>query len=109
MPRRSRLRPFSPSDLTHHARMSLRTTFDESPELYDRTRPVCPPALFDDLVATLPTCARVLEIGCGTGQATVPLAERGLAIVCVELGGSLAAFARRKLARFAAVEVAHSS
>lgn len=89
--------------------MSLRATFDESPELYDRTRPICPPALFDDLVANLPTGARVLEIGCGTGQATVPLAERGLVIVCVELGGSLAAFARRKLARFPAVEVVHSS
>jgi SAM-dependent methyltransferase len=47
----------------------------------------------------------VLEIGCGTGQATVPLAERGCRIVAVELGAELAAVARRNLARFPDVEV----
>jgi SAM-dependent methyltransferase len=47
----------------------------------------------------------VLEIGPGTGQATVPLAERGCRVVAVELGGDLAAVARRTLARFPAVEV----
>jgi SAM-dependent methyltransferase len=43
---------------------------------------------------------RVLEIGCGTGQATLPLAEQGCEIVAVELGAELAAVARRKLERF---------
>jgi 16S rRNA A1518/A1519 N6-dimethyltransferase RsmA/KsgA/DIM1 with predicted DNA glycosylase/AP lyase activity len=47
----------------------------------------------------------VLEIGCGTGQATVPLAERGSRIVAVELGPAMAAVARRNLARFPAVQV----
>jgi SAM-dependent methyltransferase len=47
----------------------------------------------------------VLEIGPGTGQATVPLAERGCRIVAVELGAGLAAVARRKLARYPRVEV----
>lgn len=62
-----------------------------------------------DIAARLPARARALEIGCGTGQATVPMAERGFGIVCVELGGALAAFARRKLAPYRAVEVVHSS
>ena len=58
-------------------RQRLRTTFDEPPELYDRARPSYPPQLFDDLIALvqLPTAARLLEIGCGTGIATVPLAS----------------------------------
>jgi SAM-dependent methyltransferase len=47
----------------------------------------------------------MLEIGCGTGQATVPLAERGCEIVAVELGDGLAAVARRNLARFPLVRV----
>ena len=47
----------------------------------------------------------MLEIGCGTGQATIPLAERGLDIVCVELGESLAAVARRRLAGYPRVRV----
>src|SRR5690349_15130736 len=85
----------------------LRVTFDEDAERYDRARPGYPAAVFDDLlaVAGLGPGARVLEIGCGTGQATVPLAERGCRIVAVELGAELAAVARRNLARFPDVEV----
>ena len=89
----------------------LRMTFDESPALYDRTRPVCPAQLFDDLVslAAWPQGARLVEIGCGTGQATLPLAQRGLAITCLEIGKQLADFARRKLAAYAKVEVVNTS
>jgi SAM-dependent methyltransferase len=84
-----------------------RSTFDEAAELYDRARPGYPAALFDDLVelAGIGPGSRVLEIGPGTGQATVPLAERGCRIVAVELGPQLAAVARRNLARFPVVEV----
>jgi SAM-dependent methyltransferase len=84
-----------------------RSTFDEAAELYDRARPRYPPALFDDLVelAGIGPGSRVLEIGPGTGQATVPLADLGCRIVAVELGARLAAVARRNLARFPTVEV----
>jgi hypothetical protein len=49
----------------------LRTTFEQVPELYDRARPSYPPQIFDDLaaLAQLPAQARLVEIGCGTGQA----------------------------------------
>jgi SAM-dependent methyltransferase len=92
-------------------RHDLRAGFDRAAEDYQRTRPVCPPQLFDDLIALarLEAGDRVLEIGCGTGQATVPLAERGLAITAVELGAELAAVARRRLAGFPAAEVVTSS
>jgi SAM-dependent methyltransferase len=88
-------------------RQGLRVTFDEDAERYDRARPGYPPAVFDDLaeLAGIGPGCRVLEIGCGTGQATVPLAERGCEIVAVELGAELAAVARRNLARFPAVQV----
>jgi len=46
-------------------RRRLRAIFDQVRELYDRARPGCPDALFDDLVAVLPG-PRLLEIGCGT-------------------------------------------
>jgi trans-aconitate methyltransferase len=89
----------------------LRTTFDQVPELYDRARPNYLPQLFDDLVslAQLPQKARLVEIGCGTGQATLPLAQRGYAITCVELGKQLAAVAQRKLANFTSVEVINAN
>ena len=49
--------------------------------------------------------AHVLEIGCGTGQATLPLARRGCHVVCVEMGANLARIARRNLADFPLVRV----
>jgi SAM-dependent methyltransferase len=84
-----------------------RTTFDGVAELYDRARPTYPEELFDDLVelAGLRPGSRVLEVGCGTGKATLPLAERGLRMTCVELGTSLAAVAERNLAPFPEVEI----
>ncbi|MEV0698444.1 methyltransferase domain-containing protein [Saccharopolyspora sp. NPDC050389] len=85
----------------------LRTTFTEAAELYDRARPGYPRQLFDDLASLTelgPGC-RVLELGCGTGQATVPLAERGYQVVAVELGAEMAQVARRNLATFPQVEV----
>src|SRR5262245_33243153 len=92
-------------------RRDLRAGFDQAAETYQRTRPVCPPRLFDDLVrlAGLRPGARVTEIGWGTRQATVPLAERGLAVTAVELGAGLAAVARRRLAGFPCAEVLTTS
>jgi SAM-dependent methyltransferase len=87
--------------------VDLRRTFDTAAELYDRVRPGYPAAMFADLAALAgvgPGC-RVLEIAPGTGQATEPLAERGCAVVAVELGAEMAAMARRRLARFPNVEV----
>ena len=93
--------------MTQEDRNLLRSTFDQAAELYDRARPGYPAALFDDLaeLTSIGPGSRVLEIGPGTGQATLPLAERGCAVVAVELGVDLAAVARRNLAGFPRVEV----
>lgn len=57
----------------------LRDVFDEDAELYDRARPAYPPALVEALIgeAGLTPDTRVLEVGPGTGQLTVPLARTG--------------------------------
>lgn len=97
--------------MSEQPREVLRATFEQVPELYQRARPSYPPQIFDDLVALaqLRDCARILEIGCGTGQATVPLAQRGFAVTCVELGERLAAAARRNVAAFANVDVVNAN
>lgn len=89
----------------------LRETFNEDAELYDRARPGYPRALFDDLAAhsDIRPGSRVLEIGCGTGQATLALAERQYEITCIELGANMAAVAKRKLAGFPSVQVVNSA
>jgi SAM-dependent methyltransferase len=88
-------------------RLHLRATFDGDALLYDEVRPGYPVALFGDVVSLsgIPSGGRILEIGCGTGQATVPLARRGYRILCVELGDNLAAVARRNLKVYPLVEI----
>jgi SAM-dependent methyltransferase len=83
-------------------RERLRETFDQAAGIYHRVRPDYPEALFDDLIvlAVLAPGDRLLEVGCATGKATLPLARRGFRITCVELGAGLAAVARRNLAGF---------
>jgi SAM-dependent methyltransferase len=81
-------------------RLRLRHTFNEAAGSYHPVRPDYPAELFDELVAVagLAPGDRLLEVGCGPGKATVPLARRGFRITCVELGPELAAAARRNLA-----------
>jgi SAM-dependent methyltransferase len=88
-------------------RHRLRETFEQVPELYDLARPSYPAELFDDLqaLAGLTAGNRILELGAGTGKATVALAQRGFRVVGVELGESLATVARRNLAAYPAVEI----
>ena len=83
-------------------RLSRRLVYDPIARQYDRARPRYPAALFDDIVdyADLKPDARILEIGCGTGQASLPLAQRGYALDCIELGAALAEVARENLAPF---------
>jgi SAM-dependent methyltransferase len=89
----------------------LRDTFDEAPELYDRVRPGYQEDVFEDLatLARLRPGSRILELGCGTGQATVPLAARGFEVVAIELGAGLAKVARRNLAAFPAVDIVNAA
>ncbi|HKA10066.1 MAG TPA: methyltransferase domain-containing protein [Candidatus Dormibacteraeota bacterium] len=81
-------------------RQALRGSFDRAADLYQRARPDYPEELLDDLVAVagLAPGDRLLEVGCATGKATLPLARRGFRITCIELGAHLAEAARRNLA-----------
>ncbi len=77
------------------------------PELYDRVRPTYPDELFADLVAITGMDERssLLEVGCGTGQATRSLAALGCSVTAIEPGAGMAGLARQRLAAFGNVEV----
>jgi len=88
-------------------RDAFRGRFGEDADAYDRTRPVAPEVVFDDVVdlAGLGPGAAVVEIGPGTGQATGALAARGLRVLALEIDPRLAARATRNLEAFPHVEV----
>jgi SAM-dependent methyltransferase len=92
-------------------RNHLRNTFDSVAASYADARPTYPAELLDALVsaAGIAPGDRLLEVGCGPGTATLPLAERGFRITAVELGAGLAAEARRRLAGYPDVSVVTGS
>jgi SAM-dependent methyltransferase len=88
-------------------RLRRRASFNDAASLYDAARPDYPEALFDDVIALsgVPVGGAVLEIGSGTGKATLPLARRGFSILGIELGEQMAALARAKLTAYPHVRI----
>jgi len=87
-------------------------TFDAVAADYDKYRPTYPQELFSDLLsyAAIDKSAHILEIGCGTGQATAGLIEKGFTnITCIELGRNLAEITREKFKAYPALKVINSS
>ena len=91
-------------------RREQRLVFGEVAELYDRHRPTYPDAVVDDLVelAGLRPGSLVLEVGAGTGKATVLFAARGMRVVAVEPSAEMAAVARRRCSAFDEVRIEQS-
>lgn len=89
----------------------LRSTFNTVARAYDAVRPGYPEALIEDVIslAGLPPDARCLEVGCGTGQATLPFAVRGYHILSLDIGEDMLAVAREKFMPYSNVRFQHSA
>lgn len=87
------------------ARMPSRT-FGEVAEEYDAARPGYAAALVTEVLdyAALGDRAAV-EVGAGTGKASVPFAARGIPLVCVEPDPRMTAVLRRNTAAYPRVQV----
>ena len=83
-----------------------RKSFDAVAEIYNEVRTGYPEMLVEDILSLsrIPDKGRILEIGCGSGNATVAFARRGYTILGIELGANLAALAVLK----EALDVLHS-
>lgn len=90
-----------------NTRDRLKVTFESRADEYHAARPDYPDELYDALVASarLQPAAQLLEVGCGTGKATIPLAARGFEITALEPGPRLSAAARANLAGYEQVRV----
>jgi SAM-dependent methyltransferase len=72
--------------------------------LAGRTRPEWDAAIVASLVEMIPPAARVLDVGCGYGRITLPLAQKGYRIEGLDHSPELLAAARER-ARAEALEV----
>ena len=77
---------------------SQNQTFNEIADLYEEVRPGYPAELIRQVLeyCQLKEGAQVAEVGPGTGQFTVELLDKDLAVYAVELGANLTAFCRKK-------------
>jgi SAM-dependent methyltransferase len=87
--------------------LSLRTTFDGAADIYGQVRPSYPEEIIEEIIllSGLSREGRILEVGVGTGQITLPFAKRGYEITGLELGSALAEQARKNLAAYPNVKV----
>jgi len=77
--------------------MDLRKKFNEDAAKYDKMRPLYVKELYSDILgyANLSE-AKVLEIGIGTGQATLPFLKQGFQITAVDLNSAMIEFSQKK-------------
>jgi SAM-dependent methyltransferase len=82
--------------------------FDAAAQLYDEVRPRYPEEIIEHIIAfaALPAQGRVFEVGCGTGQMTLPFAQRGYTVVALDHGERLAALAAQHCRPYPQVRVA---
>lgn len=82
-------------------------SFDVFAETYHSVRPGYPAQLYVDIreLCGIGKESRLLEIGAGSGIATVELAKLGSRVVAIEPGSHLAAIARKQTEGFPNVEV----
>ncbi len=87
--------------------MDPRFKFNEDEENYDKNRPTYVKELYQDIINYSGVCkgSEVLEIGIGTGQATLPFLNVGCNITAVELGDKLVAYSRKKFSNYQNIEI----
>lgn len=79
--------------------MERKNTFNEIASEYDKYRPRYPEQLFTDILelTDIKQSGSILEIGCGTGQATKGFVDLGFDnVTCIELGQNLVELTRDK-------------
>jgi ubiquinone/menaquinone biosynthesis C-methylase UbiE len=88
-----------------------RTSFDRQAERYDAVRPSYPDVAIDDLLTRsgIPPHGRIIEVGAGTGKATVQFARRDFSVLAIEPGPRMAAVLRRKVAAYEKVSIIEST
>ncbi len=81
--------------------------FDQIAHLYDEVRPGYLEELIEDIISIsgIPKEGRILEIGRGTGQATIPFAKRGYHMICLDISREMTSLTAKKCRKYPKVRV----
>ncbi len=82
--------------------MDLQLKFNEDEFNYDKYRPTYPEELFSDIInySYISIEHNALEIGIGTGQATLPILQSGCNVTAIELGDNLTRYVKDKFSNY---------
>ena len=85
--------------------------FDENVVLYDKFRPTYGTKIFEDILSysKITQSSKILEIGCGTGNATFPMIQTGAEVTAVEIGENLSQYTAQKFSKYSNFHVIHSA
>lgn len=88
-----------------------KTWFSSVAQAYDRTRPRYSQKIVDRVVelTQIPANARLLEIGCGPGLATVSFARLGYTMLCLEPSADAYQLAQKNCAAFPQVKICNTT
>ncbi|MEZ4629502.1 MAG: class I SAM-dependent methyltransferase [Deinococcales bacterium] len=92
----------------------LSYTFNAAAQDYHLARPQLPEQAVEMVLAyaksqhpSFTHDSHIFEVGCGSGQATLPFAKRGFKITAIDMGEQLVQLARQSLAAYPKVEILH--
>ncbi len=81
---------------------ALRTTFGTVSELYDKMRLNYSDEVIQKIIdiSGIQWNGKILEVGCGSGKATLPFTERGYDVTALDISENLIAIAKQKTAQY---------
>jgi len=90
---------------------SKKTWYSSAVRAYDRTRPSYPQAIINRVLelAQISRDGRILEIGCGSGNATVAFAQMSFSLLCLEPNQDFCWLARQNCREYSHVEILNTS
>ncbi|MFT4305069.1 MAG: class I SAM-dependent methyltransferase [Candidatus Woesearchaeota archaeon] len=84
----------------------LKTSFGKLSKIYDKVRPDYPEKLIDDIIkiSNISNDANILEIGTGTGKATLPFTKKGYKITTIDISKEQINIAKSNLSKYSNVK-----
>lgn len=80
-------------------------------QIYHQARPSYHETLIDRamVLARLGSQTKVLELGCGSGKATIPFAKLGVLMTCLEINPEFCRLAQHNCQKYPQVEICNTS